>query len=98
MSKEILAKNTNYLDNVLETLDMQQHTIGVMFVIAAKFTHVTVRRPLPSLASRAHFSLALLQGSPTDSENIIKYVRDFVNQSNTDQIRLASGNCKIHPL
>lgn len=44
MSKEILAKNTNYLDNVLETLDMQQHTIGVMFVIAAKFTHVTVRR------------------------------------------------------
>lgn len=42
LSKEILAKNTNYLDNVLETLDMQQHTIGCMFVIAAKFTALTV--------------------------------------------------------
>lgn len=42
LSKEILSKNTNYLDNVLETLDIQQHTIGVMFVIAAKFTALTV--------------------------------------------------------
>lgn len=42
VTKDILVKHANYLDNVLETLDIQQHTIGVMFVITAKFTNITV--------------------------------------------------------
>lgn len=41
-SIEILAKNTNYLDNVLETLDVQQHSMGVLFVLVAKFGNVSV--------------------------------------------------------
>uniref|UniRef100_A0A1L8DTA1 COP9 signalosome complex subunit 3 n=1 Tax=Nyssomyia neivai TaxID=330878 RepID=A0A1L8DTA1_9DIPT len=37
----VLAKNTNYLDNVLETLDFQQHSLGVLYVLVAKFNNLT---------------------------------------------------------
>ncbi|XP_058120188.1 COP9 signalosome complex subunit 3 [Anopheles ziemanni] len=36
-SSELVTKNGNILDNVLETLDVQQHSLGVLFVLAAKF-------------------------------------------------------------
>lgn len=41
-STEILAKNWNILDNVLETLDVQQHSLGVMYVLIAKFNSLAV--------------------------------------------------------
>lgn len=41
-STEILAKNGNILDNVLETLDSQQHSLGVLYVLVAKFSNITV--------------------------------------------------------
>lgn len=37
-SLELLSRNGNILDNVLETLDIQQHSLGVMFVLLAKFS------------------------------------------------------------
>ncbi|XP_035794286.1 COP9 signalosome complex subunit 3-like [Anopheles albimanus] len=37
-STELLVKNSNILDNVLETLDIQQHSLGVLYVLAAKFS------------------------------------------------------------
>lgn len=40
-SAELLAKNGAILDNVLETLDMQQHSLGVLYVLVAKFTTIT---------------------------------------------------------
>lgn len=95
LSKEILAKNTNYLDNVLETLDIQQHTIGVMFVISAKFTSLTVSCSARILVSFTPFTLSLtFQGSAADTESIIKHVKDFVQLSNPDQVRFAAGNCE----
>lgn len=36
-SAEILVKNTQHLDNVLETLDLQQHSLGYLVVLLAKF-------------------------------------------------------------
>ncbi|KAI8126188.1 COP9 signalosome complex subunit 3 [Lucilia cuprina] len=39
-SVEILTKNWNILDNVLETLDMQQHSLGVLYVLIAKFNSI----------------------------------------------------------
>uniref|UniRef100_A0A182NJ47 COP9 signalosome complex subunit 3 n=1 Tax=Anopheles dirus TaxID=7168 RepID=A0A182NJ47_9DIPT len=36
-SNELVTKNGNILDNVLETLDIQQHSLGFLFVLAAKF-------------------------------------------------------------
>lgn len=38
-SIELLTKNSNILDNVLETLDIQQHSLGVMYVLLAKFSN-----------------------------------------------------------
>lgn len=43
-STELLAKNGNILDNVLETLDNHQHSLGVLYVLVAKFTNLTVNR------------------------------------------------------
>lgn len=34
---EVLARNGQHLDNVLETLDLQQHSIGILAVLCAKF-------------------------------------------------------------
>lgn len=39
---DLLSKNGNILDNVLETLDVQQHSLGVLYVLVAKFTNLTV--------------------------------------------------------
>ncbi|XP_055628425.1 COP9 signalosome complex subunit 3 isoform X2 [Toxorhynchites rutilus septentrionalis] len=36
-SRELLSKNGSILDNVLETLDIQQHSLGVLFVLVVKF-------------------------------------------------------------
>lgn len=41
-STELLSKNSNILDNVLETLDMQQHQIGVLFILVAKISEIQV--------------------------------------------------------
>lgn len=42
-STELLAKNINILDNVLETLDYQQHSLGVLYILVAKVSEVQVR-------------------------------------------------------
>lgn len=36
-SLELLSRNSNILDNVLETLDIQQHSLGYMYILLAKF-------------------------------------------------------------
>lgn len=41
-STELLTKNSNILDNVLETLDVQQHSLGVMFILVAKISEIQV--------------------------------------------------------
>ncbi|KAL3267489.1 hypothetical protein HHI36_011612 [Cryptolaemus montrouzieri] len=40
-TNDILQKNSQHLDNVLETLDFQQHSLGVLYLLCAKFTYVT---------------------------------------------------------
>lgn len=37
-SSEVLLKNTQHLDNVLETLDIQQHSLGILAVLCTKFS------------------------------------------------------------
>ncbi|XP_037939636.1 COP9 signalosome complex subunit 3-like [Teleopsis dalmanni] len=38
---ELLTKNWSILDNVLETLDSQEHSLGVLYVVIAKFNSVS---------------------------------------------------------
>ena len=45
-SSDVLLKNTQHLDNVLETLDLQQHSLGYLVVLLAKFnTSVPANTP-----------------------------------------------------
>ncbi|KAJ8877951.1 hypothetical protein PR048_022414 [Dryococelus australis] len=37
-STEVLTRNAQHLDNVLETLDLQQHSLGVLAVLCVKFS------------------------------------------------------------
>ena len=39
---ELLQRNLNLLDNVLETLDLQHHSLGVMYIVAAKISEIQV--------------------------------------------------------
>ncbi|XP_073842400.1 COP9 signalosome subunit 3 [Musca autumnalis] len=69
-STEILSKNWNILDNVLETLDVQQHSLGVLYVLLAKFNS--------------------LQSSNADVAILLQSVKDFIQQCNIYQVRLAA--------
>lgn len=46
VSIELLSKNSNILENVLETLDIQQHSLGVLYVLVAKFSDASVNESL----------------------------------------------------
>lgn len=48
-STEVLMKNGQHLDNVLETLDLQQHSLGVLAVLCVKFS-----APVSSASSDHH--------------------------------------------
>lgn len=54
-STEVLMKNGQHLDNVLETLDLQQHSLGVLAVLCVKFS-----LPVPS-ATPDHHELLFAQ-------------------------------------
>ncbi|CAG9770503.1 unnamed protein product [Ceutorhynchus assimilis] len=44
-SSEVLTKNLQHLDNVLETLDVHQHSLGMLAVLIAKFSCPNVSLP-----------------------------------------------------
>ncbi|XP_026845309.1 COP9 signalosome complex subunit 3 isoform X2 [Drosophila persimilis] len=46
-SVSLLARNWSILDNVLETLDVQQHTLGVLYVLLAKLHSAATANPEP---------------------------------------------------
>ena len=53
-SVELVTKNGNILDNVMETLDIQQHSLGYLFVLSAKFNDSSVSVVLPGLEVASH--------------------------------------------
>ncbi|XP_064542583.1 COP9 signalosome complex subunit 3 [Drosophila montana] len=46
-SLSLLVRNWSILDNVLETLDMQQHTLGVLYVLLGKLHSAATANPEP---------------------------------------------------
>ncbi|XP_066250443.1 COP9 signalosome complex subunit 3 [Euwallacea similis] len=44
-TSDVLVKNVQHLDNVLETLDVQQHSLGVLAVLWAKFSNPNASLP-----------------------------------------------------
>ncbi|EDW79319.1 uncharacterized protein Dwil_GK13507 [Drosophila willistoni] len=47
-SLSLLIRNWSILDNVLETLDIQQHTLGVLYVLLAKLHSAPTANPEPA--------------------------------------------------
>lgn len=102
-TSDLLAKNGNILDNVLETLDVQQHSLGVLYVLVAKFTNLSVcccaiheinfLRPA-CIELKCSFPLFCVQNSSTEGENVIRLVREFIQSCNGEQARHAPQACE----
>ncbi|XP_018336043.1 COP9 signalosome complex subunit 3 [Agrilus planipennis] len=67
-ASEILIKNNPHLDNVLETLDIQQHSLGVLAILCAKYN---------------------IPNATNIQEARFNQTKDFINNCNGEQIRLA---------
>ncbi|XP_012274298.1 COP9 signalosome complex subunit 3 [Orussus abietinus] len=72
-STEVLVKNVQHLDIVLETLDLQQHSLGILAVLCAKF----------SLSNSSGAS------TPNFHKHLFNQVREFILECNAEQIRFA---------
>jgi len=76
-SSEILFRNAAHLDNVLDTLDPQQHSLGVLAILCVKFLILNQNG-------------AQTPGVPLPDYNIlISQVTHFINICNGEQIRCA---------
>ncbi|XP_076682822.1 COP9 signalosome subunit 3 isoform X2 [Andrena cerasifolii] len=72
-STEVLVKNGQHLDNVLETLDLQQHSLGILVVLCVKFSLPNPNGPSNADACKPLFS----------------QVQEFIIGCNGEQVRFA---------
>lgn len=79
-STDVLIKNGQHLDNVLETLNLQEHSLGILAVLCVKFS-----LPNPNGANNADAYKPLFS-----------QVQEFIIGCNGEQVRFASDICKIY--
>ena len=85
-SPDVLVRNSEHLDNVLDTLDPQLHSLGVLAVYVVKF-------------SVLNQTGAQNQGIPAiNYEVLLGQVTHFINICNGEQIRCAPDSCKLNSL
>jgi hypothetical protein len=77
-SGEVLTKNGQHLDNVLETLDLQQHSLGILAVLCAKFS---LSNPNGG-------------NNPDANKLLFNQVQEFIVGCNGEQVRFAPDTCK----
>lgn len=77
-STEVLLKNGQHLDTVLETLDLQQHSLGILTVLCVKLS--LPPPPPPSSSSTP---------TPDYHEILFTQVQEFITGCNGEQVRLA---------
>lgn len=82
-SPETLIRNAEHLDNVLDTLDPQQHSLGVLAVYVVKFMILNQTGSQVQAVTLPNFDLLLTQ------------VTHFITVCNGEQIRYAPDSCKI---
>ncbi|XP_046404597.1 COP9 signalosome complex subunit 3 [Ischnura elegans] len=100
-SSDVLMKNGPHLDTVLETLDLQAHSLGVLAVLCAKFSLIssTTSSTQPSSASSSS-PPPPQQQPPTaavnaggaiaqDNEVLFAQVQEFIIGCNGEQVRFA---------
>lgn len=84
-STELLVKNRQHLDNVLETLDLEHHTLIMMYVLCVKLT-VPASPPAASPT----------QTQTADHHEILfSQVQEFIMGCTDAQIRYAPDTCKF---
>lgn len=82
-SPETLIRNAEHLDNVLDTLDPQQHSLGVLAVYVVKFLILNQNGSQAQAVALPNFDLLLTQ------------VTHFITVCNGEQIRYAPDSCKF---
>lgn len=80
-SPDFLMRNVEHLDHMLEILDPQLHSLGVLAVYMVKFM-------------AANLNVPQNQQVPTDPETLITNVSKFILVCNGEQIRSAPDSCK----
>lgn len=83
-SPDVLMRNSEHLDTVLDTLDPQQHSLGVLAIYMVKFM---------ILNQSAVQNQGILVPEP---EILINQVSQFITVCNGEQIRCAPDSCKYH--
>nr|CAG4643898.1 EOG090X04TU [Lepidurus arcticus] len=78
-SSEVLLRNAAHLDTVLETLDVQQHSLGVLAILCVKFA---LLQQSPVVVGQGQ--------NATDFEALFLLFTDFIDSCNGEQIRYAS--------
>lgn len=70
-------RNGQHLDNVLETLDLQQHSLGILAVLCVKFS-------LPNSNG---------VNNPDAYKPLFNQVQEFIVGCNGEQVRFAPDTC-----
>ena len=72
-----LTRNSQHLDNVLETLDLKQHSVGILAVIVAKL-NILASIETPSIVTFRVF---------------VTQIQEFIDGCNETQVRYAHFTC-----
>ena len=83
-SSELLLRNFENLDNALDMLDPQLHSLGFLAVYIAKFT----------IMKENASDVQAIQGS--NPEFLVQQVAQFFNVCNGEQIRFAPDSCEYY--
>lgn len=78
-STDVLIKNAPHLDNVLETLDLQEHSLGILAVLCVKFS---LSNPTGANNNTAEAYRPLFN-----------QVQEFIIGCNGEQVRFAPDSC-----
>lgn len=90
-SSDVLVKFSQHLDNVLQTLDLQQHSLGVLAVLCVKLGMPPPSPPPAGAAPPSGASAASPAPSPSQDyhELLFAQVQEFISGCNGEQVRYA---------
>lgn len=86
-STDILMRNGSQLDTVLEMLDLQQHSLGMLAVLCVKLALPPPNTP----AQQPSGSTA----APDYQEILFTQVQEFILGCNGEQVRFATETCEF---
>lgn len=86
-STEILMRNGSQLDTVLEMLDLQQHSLGMLAVLCVKLSLPPPNTPAQQPSGPT--------AAPDYQEILFTQVQEFILGCNGEQVRFATETCEF---